>query len=354
MTRLGMDADAVESAGRALKARAEQIDGIVRSLDRTVKGLSGVWDGKVAKTFVGTWWPEHRKLLVAARAHIDGLGQSALNNASEQRRVSSSAGAGSGSASARGGHIADSTRGVIGEFVGDKRKGELVWIDEVIGADGKHRFVVFVNGTLGDISNVDLKNYFQLHGWAWNFDASANRDTVAKWLVEATMRERMGANSQAEVMIVGYSQGGMLAQQIADDRGFKVTEVMTIGSPPVLADHGYGDANITRLAHGGDEVVNGTAGARNWTWAAAIADASNQVFVRNAVTPLLTGDGSPLNGGGEVHTFRVGDDEPEMVHDVNSGHYDWLADRYDESTDPDIVAARERQAQFLRGEIVRQ
>ena len=88
MARMGMDADAVESAGRALKERAGQIDAIVSNLDRSVKGLLNVWDGPDAQTFVHKWWPEHRAVLVGAGSHVDGLGQSALNNASEQRGVS--------------------------------------------------------------------------------------------------------------------------------------------------------------------------------------------------------------------------------------------------------------------------
>ncbi len=88
MARMGMDADAVESAGRALKERAGQIDAIVSGLDRSVKGLLNVWEGPDAQTFVNKWWPEHRALLVTARGHVDGLGQSALNNASEQRGAS--------------------------------------------------------------------------------------------------------------------------------------------------------------------------------------------------------------------------------------------------------------------------
>jgi uncharacterized protein YukE len=88
MARLGMDVDAVESASKDLKRRAQDINALVGDLDRVVKGLLGVWDGPDSKTFVNTWWPEHRKQLVAASSHIEGLGQSAWNNAQEQRNVS--------------------------------------------------------------------------------------------------------------------------------------------------------------------------------------------------------------------------------------------------------------------------
>jgi hypothetical protein len=88
MARLGMDADLVESAGRELKTRAGDITNIVSELDRLVNGLLSIWDGPDAKTFVEQWWPEHKNQLVKASTTIEGLGQSALNNASEQRNVS--------------------------------------------------------------------------------------------------------------------------------------------------------------------------------------------------------------------------------------------------------------------------
>ena len=348
MSRLGMDPDAVEAAGHALRERAGRISALIPALDRSVQRLTSHWDGEGSRRLAQRDWPEARRNLQRLRAELEGLAQSALNNAAEQRGVSAVVGgtvAGS-SGGGVGSVIAESTTGVIHQFSGPRHRSELFWIDEVVGADGQHRFVVFINGTRGDVG--DFKNYFQEHGWAWNIPASADQPTIARIAIENAMAERVG-KAGAEVMIVGYSQGGMIAQQIADDRQFRVTEVMTIGSPPVLGDHGYGGANVTRLAHGGDEVVNGTAVGRGASAVLAMASGGNSILSRNAITPLLTGDGSIFNGGGEVHTFRAGHDERGMVHDVGTGHYDWLAQQYDASTDPEIVAARDRQAVFLQG-----
>jgi uncharacterized protein YukE len=106
---MGMDADLVEQSGRQLKSQASQLGSLVTQLDRLVNGLPSVWDGPDAQRFVHQWWPEHRKMLTAAQQQIDGLGQSALNNASEQRQVSSGGGAGAalaGAAVAAGGATA--------------------------------------------------------------------------------------------------------------------------------------------------------------------------------------------------------------------------------------------------------
>jgi uncharacterized protein YukE len=102
MAQMGMDVDAVESVGRQLKLSADSVDQIVSSLDKSVNGLLQVWDGPGAQRFVQQTWPTFRKSLVAAQASIASLGQSALNNASEQRGTSGATGSGSSGASATG------------------------------------------------------------------------------------------------------------------------------------------------------------------------------------------------------------------------------------------------------------
>jgi uncharacterized protein YukE len=92
MVRMGMDVDAVESAGKQLKAQANSITNLVSQLDRTVNALPSSWDGQDARQFVTDWWPQHKQALLAAQKQLDGLGQSALNNASEQRNASGSGG----------------------------------------------------------------------------------------------------------------------------------------------------------------------------------------------------------------------------------------------------------------------
>jgi surface antigen len=87
-----MDADVVEQAGRQLRNQATSIGALAAQLDKLVNGLPAVWDGQDAQQFVNSWWPQHKKSLLAAQQQVDGLGQSALNNASEQRGVSSTSG----------------------------------------------------------------------------------------------------------------------------------------------------------------------------------------------------------------------------------------------------------------------
>ncbi|CAM3821450.1 hypothetical protein [Smaragdicoccus niigatensis] len=98
MARMGMDVEKVHEAGRQLKAGATDIAKAIAAIESSVNHLSSVWDGPDAKRFVHEWWPQHKKELLAAQQHIDGLGQSALNNESEQRHASAADSAGGASA----------------------------------------------------------------------------------------------------------------------------------------------------------------------------------------------------------------------------------------------------------------
>lgn len=90
MTRLGMDVEAVEDAGRQLRIEAAAITQLLSTIDRAVNALPSIWDGRDGAIFVRQSWPRLRGMLVAARDAVDGLGESALRNATEQRLASGS------------------------------------------------------------------------------------------------------------------------------------------------------------------------------------------------------------------------------------------------------------------------
>jgi len=111
MARMGMDADAVEQTGRELKRSGESVASLVGAIDKTVKGLASVWDGPDARRFVSEWWPQHKAALLAVGESVSGLGQSALNNVSEQREVSGEGGVrDAGGGAGGGGSVADHPR----------------------------------------------------------------------------------------------------------------------------------------------------------------------------------------------------------------------------------------------------
>jgi uncharacterized protein YukE len=88
MARMGMDVEAVENASRELQRRSQDIDQLIASIESVVHGLTSIWDGQDARTFVNDWWPQHKKALMSASQSIAGLGKSAYNNAQDQRGAS--------------------------------------------------------------------------------------------------------------------------------------------------------------------------------------------------------------------------------------------------------------------------
>lgn len=88
MARMGMDVDQVESIGHQLKNAASNINNLITSIDHLVNEALANWEGKDATDFHGWWNSQHKPALQSAEQAVDGLGQSALNNAAAQRSVS--------------------------------------------------------------------------------------------------------------------------------------------------------------------------------------------------------------------------------------------------------------------------
>lgn len=81
----GMDPAAVESLGHRLQDDyAARIDAIANELNSLVSRTSSQWTGPKGDLF-RSWWPAKRSKLIAISQDLHGFGQSALNNASEQR-----------------------------------------------------------------------------------------------------------------------------------------------------------------------------------------------------------------------------------------------------------------------------
>lgn len=89
MAQLGMDVDAIEQLGHQLRdSIAPQITDLINAINHVVGSMEASWWGPDAQTFCHDWWPQHQKELHNAYQAIHGLGQSALNNAQDQRTVS--------------------------------------------------------------------------------------------------------------------------------------------------------------------------------------------------------------------------------------------------------------------------
>lgn len=88
MVTLGMDVDEVERVGHALISQAGAIEHLISTVEGLVNSAHGAWHGNDSNQFLQWWSSQHRPALQHAKDAIHGLGQSAINNANEQRTVS--------------------------------------------------------------------------------------------------------------------------------------------------------------------------------------------------------------------------------------------------------------------------
>ena len=116
----------------------------------------------------------------------------------------------------------------------DHRNGSDSNIDvrKVVGPDGKVAYIVDIPGT--KVWNLPGGDGGSANDTGTNVDAMAGNETVLQKGVEEAMR-RAGVGPNDPVMLVGHSQGGMVAARAANDfvtsHEFNVTHVVTAGSP---------------------------------------------------------------------------------------------------------------------------
>lgn len=82
----GMNPDEVDRLGNDLQSIAGNVGSMIKQIEQKI--ASTTWVGPDANTFKNQWWPGHRSSLSKIQSELHGFGQSAKNNASEQRQVS--------------------------------------------------------------------------------------------------------------------------------------------------------------------------------------------------------------------------------------------------------------------------
>lgn len=105
-------------------------------------------------------------------------------------------------------------------------------VRRVVGPDGRVAYIVDIPGT--KVWNLPGGDGGSANDFGTNVDALAGNETVLQEGVEEAMR-RAGVGPNDPVMLVGHSQGGMVAARAAHDfvsnGQFNVTHVVTAGSP---------------------------------------------------------------------------------------------------------------------------
>jgi uncharacterized protein YukE len=84
----GMNVAEVEKLGKQLQdVYSAEISRFMTQIEKLVNHTNETWVGKDANDF-RSWWPAKRNALKAIADDLHGFGQSALNNASDQKTAS--------------------------------------------------------------------------------------------------------------------------------------------------------------------------------------------------------------------------------------------------------------------------
>jgi len=340
---------------RSLAARFESQAGKMREIVTSSSWAlaTAAWTGAEVDQLRAKWNGASKPHLLRVAAELSETAVTLRRQAAEQERVSNAT-TGRTDSGSRGGlrePVAESPRnmrGLVGNVKDQHKSGSQLHIQEIVGSDGKTRLVVNIGGTQG--------NWEGLGGWGENWDLYTRGDSPVVKAIRAQLDEQLKDYPGAEVMLVGYSQGGMVAQALAASGDYNVTEVVTVGSPR-FDDVDYGGAHVTRLEHNADPVVNITEGVDGSIFEDAGRGFRNFLDGRSVENPPvdfragnLFENAPPWN---PIAGFIQDTAEGNNVHDVGTGDYDWVADQFLTSNDPRHVAARERIENFLDGAVVR-
>jgi surface antigen/uncharacterized protein YukE len=109
----GMDVGQVESLAGKLRTAADGIDAVVATITSLIGDAGHVWRGHDLDLFQQWWHDKHRPHLQQVAESIRGLGQSAHNNAADQRQASGESG-GPGAAGSAGEAATVGAAGMVG------------------------------------------------------------------------------------------------------------------------------------------------------------------------------------------------------------------------------------------------
>lgn len=310
---------------RALAGSFERAADQLRQTSARVR--SGIqisaWAGPFAVRFRKTWDSEHSVKLTKAAATLAAQARQLRLEADQQERTSA--------VSVR----LESTRSLL-DLDRLDADGDGVVITEVVGLDGKVRHIVTITGT----------RPFAAPGE--HFDALENTaavlgiETQTMSYVEQLMVDR-GITSEDEVLLVGYSQGGLIAQNIAHSGRWGDPLVVTWASPQVIG--GVEARDIIRFEVTGDVITDGVAAS-----SLSVPDQAGDNY-------LVRGDAGAGRSGARVGIPNAVDIAGGLgagaaIHMEGRPFYGNLADDFDERDDLYATRLQARMEPFLGGSVV--
>lgn len=206
---------------------------------------------------------------------------------------------------------------------------------------------VYLNGTGQDTENG-------LFGWEDAMKSMFTTDTETDRMIRRAMAEA-GIDENTNVLLVGYSQGGMHAQNIAATGDFKDAVVLAQGSPLTLLN----DGSFTTISqnHPVDGIVNGVELVTGQGISRVVPPEGSEfqyTYSRGddlgaarqaAMVAASAGAGGPVGAVGALYVTGK-----EAHTDIEA--YDAIAQSFDSSADPGAVQARSILEPHFGGRVV--
>lgn len=289
MTVDGADPEQLRLAAKQLTQAADQLQGSVKSLGSVISNAS-FWRGPDSDRFRSQW---HGQSVRSITNTVDALHNAAnilRRNADEQDTASKADGGGTGgvskAASVCYNRAPKGLNGIWKEVGETPNGGDMSGyrVQKVVDGQGHERYIVYIGGT--------TLNPFDHQSWGANIDAISGKPDEAQ--LKALQRL---IPKGAEVMLVGYSQGGIDAQNIAASHALNVQQIVTYGSPV------RNDLNVSAVhLQYGQDIVPSSSAVRPDLWSNSASDANNNVEVFASKPSLFTvfGAGEHMSGYGDL------------------------------------------------------
>lgn len=216
-----------------------------------------------------------------------------------------------------------------------------VRIERYEGAAGEHpSFIVYFGGTI----DAGLLATDEPWDMTSNLAALAGMDSGSYRAALSAMRAA-GIGNDDPVMLVGHSQGGILAARIAESSIFRVEGVLTVGAPIHQVDIPR-DVTVTAIEHT-EDLIPTLGGVTLGATAGATAQATAQATAGVKLGPKL---GSTTTVQRSALAGRSPDsDDPLPGH--NLSRYIETGGVIDQSANPRLVALRTRLTANTQGAV---
>jgi hypothetical protein len=292
---------------RKLAAQFSKGAAVLESHAQTLHSMIGSstnWRGPDAERFRSQWTGRDFKAMSAAITMLRSSAQNLTRNADEQEGVSGESGG------ARSDSAAPSnTAGLMANVHNSVHDADGMRIEKVIGPDGETRLIVYLKGT-----GASDRNFLQDLYHDGELIAGIDDDAIRSKFEAALDGTPQGRST--DVMLVGFSQGGLAAQEIAASGDYNVTNVVSYGSPVITPDHQSGIDSVHMHASGDNVPLAGA-------------------LISGGYSPF---EQAPTDGN------RIFESDPHLPHGEDA--YKKVAADFDNSNDPRFSDAKDSMKKY--------